>query len=128
MFKIDNVEKFAKDMISVVFDDIKSKLSETLNEKEDKLNPTDFVAVSEAILIVEYIISKYNRNNYKKVSDKLAALVCQDIHNRFFSNCLHQMTNGGYLDCAFCDQENAFIFQLTEKGKKMGMKILSNLN
>jgi hypothetical protein len=127
MFKIDNVEKFAMSMISIAFDASKRKLSDMTNRKEDELNSLDFIKLEEAVLIVNYIISKYNANNYQKIPDKIATLVSQDLINRFLSNCLHDMANKGYVDCAFSDKEDAFVFKLTKEGEKMGMNVLDRI-
>lgn len=120
--KIEDIDDFSREISSFVFESIKNQLFAISNGIEKLDDFQEFVSHNESLVIIEEITQ-----NKRKISQKKVEQMCDHLAKRIFSNFLNKLSINGYLDCAWSDADNSFVFRPTEEGIKNGITVPKTL-
>ena len=90
-----------------------SEMDETLTHDES------------AIIIKNYVKKQINKKTKKIrycLTDKILQSIIEDLNSRMISNILNSLVNKGVLDSAYDNEQNDFIFWVTDDDKKSNEK------
>lgn len=119
MEDIEDIDDFCERIRNFVFEKIKKQMAIMMgNSPEEMLDPKEYISEKETLLII-----KENTKNKTKVSQKTIIKICEDLNKRIFSNVLNRLSVEGYLDCAWSDKDQSFVFRPTQKGIEKGVTI-----
>lgn len=102
-----------------------------IKEPEKELRPDDFITLGEVNLIILESLEEEDVQNFAENEQILFSISLSQntlkniflaIKTRIFTNFMQQLVSGGFLECAFSDEKNDFIFLVSEKGEKSGIK------
>lgn len=119
---IEDIDDFSREITSFVFETIKNQLHTISNGLENLEDSQEFISHNESLLIIEEV-----SKNKRKISQKKIEQICDNISKRIFSNFLSKLSINGYLDCAWSDTDNSFVFRPTEEGIKKGVVVPKTL-
>ncbi len=115
----------------MVFERNIEKIKSILKISPDELNPEDFVTLDEVNLIVlesleEEDVKDIEESEHILYSISLSANTLKSIFykikTRIFTNYMSKLVSRGYFECAFSEEDNDFIFSVSEKGKEHGIE------
>lgn len=117
----DNLEEFCERIRDFVFNKSKSVISAMLNVTPDSLPEVDqYVSFEETKQIVEESIKN---NVYTNVSHKNVIEICNNLNKRIFNNLFSRLAAEGYLDCAWSEADDSFLFKVSKLGIERGITL-----
>ena len=61
------------------------------------------------------------------ISKENIVKICSSVNARIYSNILTILAAEDLVECAFSDEDNQFVFAVTEKGKQKGIQLVSEI-
>ena len=98
---------------------------------DEKLIPEEFVTLDEVNLIVLESLEEEDVNHIEESENILYSIslsastlksIFYKIKTRIFTNYMSKLVSRGFFECAFSEEDNDFIFSVSEKGKKHGIE------
>lgn len=120
IYEFSNIDYFSEEVRHFVFSTFILAISKMLNisPEQASANKDAYITPVEVKNIVLEFVEDDN-----KISKKNIVNVCSAVNSRIFSNILSKLASEDLVECAFSDDDNQFVFSLTEKGKEKGIQI-----
>ena len=125
-FIINDIHDFTDKARAIVFNNF-GKWSETKSHEliidsvkkkdEDELNQV--LSIQESLVIVKQFIKKQKNSKTKQIryilNDTIFSNIVYNLNNRIVSNILNSLVQKGFIESAFDNESNDFIFWIKEK-------------
>jgi|LakMenE01Jun11ns_1017448.scaffolds.fasta_scaffold9398693_2 predicted transcriptional regulator len=123
MYELTNIDNFSEEVRHFVFSTFIGTISKMLNisHEQTSANKDQYISFLETKNIITDIVGENTA-----ISKSTIVEICGAVNARIFSNILSKLASEDLVECAFSDEENQFIFSVTEKGKERGIKISSS--
>ncbi len=115
----------------MVFERNIEKIKSILKISPDELNPEDFVTLDEVNLIVLESLEEEDVKDIEESENILYSIslsastlksIFYKIKTRIYTNYMSKLVSRGFFECAFSEEDNDFIFSVSEKGKENGIE------
>jgi hypothetical protein len=120
MFDIDDTDEFYTKIQDFVFDKMKNSIAIMLNTTAEFVESNNYISLTETKMIVDEIMCGNER-----VSKAQLIEICDSLNKRIYNNVLMKLSSEGFLDCAFSEEDESFVFKLSDKGIESGIIIPS---
>ena len=123
MYELTYIDNFSEEVRHFVFSTFIGTISKMLNisHEQTSANKDQYISFLETKNIITDIVGENTA-----ISKSTIVEICGAVNARIFSNILSKLASEDLVECAFSDEENQFIFSVTEKGKERGIKISSS--
>ena len=119
----ENFDDFCIRITDFVFNRIKPTIAEMLNMEKDSIKEIEeYISFMEVKILIKEIVNS-KTTNFEKISEKKVVKICEALNKRIFSNILNKLSGEGYLDCAWSEADESFVFKVSEEGLKKGISI-----
>lgn len=118
MFDINDKDEFYNKIQDFVFGKTKNTISMMLNTTSEFVDLNDYISLAETKMIVDEIMGES-----ENISKQQLIQVCDSLSKRIFNNVLMKLSSEGFLDCAFSEEDESFVFKLSDKGIESGIII-----
>jgi predicted transcriptional regulator len=119
IYEFSNIDYFSEEVRHFVFSTFISVIAKMLNISPEQASANKDIYITP--VEVKNIVQEFTKDN--TISKSCIVNVCGAVNSRIFSNILAKLSLEDLVECAFSDEENQFVFSLTEKGKEKGIKI-----
>lgn len=119
IYEFSNIDYFSEEVRHFVFSTFISVIAKMLNISPEQASANKDIYITP--VEVKNIVQEFAKDN--TISKSCIVNVCGAVNSRIFSNILAKLASEDLVECAFSDEENQFIFSLTEKGKEKGIQI-----
>ena len=120
MYDLTNIDNFSEEVRHFIFSTFISTIAKVINTTPEQAsaNKDLYITFPEVKNIVLEFVGEDTT-----ISKKDIVGICSAVNARIFSNILSKLASEGLVECAFSDEDNQFVFTLTDKGKEKGIQI-----
>ena len=124
LYELENIDNFSEEVRHFVFSTFITTISKMLNTSPDQVSADKdkYITFLETKNILLDFVGQDTTISKEKILE-----VCAAINSRIFSNILTKLASEDLVECAFSDEENQFVFAVTDKGKEKGIKLVSEI-
>jgi len=124
MYELENIDNFAEEVRHFVFSTFITTISKMLctSPEQASADKDKYITFLETRNIVAEFVG-YNTI----ISKENIVKICSSVNARIYSNILTILAAEDLVECAFSDEDNQFVFAVTEKGKQKGVQLVSEI-
>jgi hypothetical protein len=124
MYELENIDNFAEEVRHFVFSTFITTICKMLctSPEQASADKDKYITFLETRNIVAEFVG-YNTI----ISKENIVKICSSVNARIYSNILTILAAEDLVECAFSDEDNQFVFAVTEKGKQKGIQLVSEI-
>lgn len=120
LYEVENIDNFSEEVRHFVFSTFIGNISKMLNTSPEQVSADKekyITFVETRNIVMEFV------GNETIISKESIVDICAAVNARIFSNVMSKLASEDLVECAFSDEDNQFIFAVTDKGKEKGISL-----